>query len=146
MGHRLRKTAQRLTGLPDKRIGLSLFANEATVHSLIQRGGVGSQPWQVGAAGCLHPCTPCSTSGWMAAAGWEAAACFAASTHELRCSPILPPSPPLPHTPQASLELLNAELVVVGVEKEAADLAMRCEFVSVARPCPSPICWDCGPA
>lgn len=48
MGHRLRRTAQRLTGLPDRRIGLSLFANEATVNSLIWRGGAGSQPWKVG--------------------------------------------------------------------------------------------------
>lgn len=48
MGHRLRRTAQRLTGLPDRRIGLSLFANEATVNGLIWRGGAGSQPWKVG--------------------------------------------------------------------------------------------------
>lgn len=47
MGHRLRRTAQRLTGLPDRRIGLSLFANEATVQALIRRGGAGSQPWKV---------------------------------------------------------------------------------------------------
>ncbi len=28
---------------------------------------------------------------------------------------------------QASLELLQAELVVVGMEKDAADMSMRCE-------------------
>ncbi|PRW45553.1 3-isopropylmalate dehydratase large subunit [Chlorella sorokiniana] len=71
MGHRLRRTAQRLTGLPEQRVELSLFANKATVQAVVSRGGAGSQPWR------------------------------------------------------ASLELLQAELVVVGMDKDAADLAMR---------------------
>ncbi|KAI7845315.1 hypothetical protein COHA_001157 [Chlorella ohadii] len=71
MGHRLRQTAQRLTGLPDRRIDLSIFANQATIQGLIYRSGEDSQPWK------------------------------------------------------ASLELLQAELVVVGMEKDAADMSMR---------------------
>ena len=34
--------------------------------------------------------------------------------------------------PQASLELLQAELVVVGMDKDAADLAMRCEHLHLS--------------
>lgn len=42
-------------------------------------------------------------------------------------------SPTLFHrAPQASLELLQAELVVVGMDKDAADLAMRCEHLHLS--------------
>ncbi len=52
MGHRLRQTAQRLTCLPDRRIDLSIFANQATIQGLIYRSGEDSQPWKV--CGCLQ--------------------------------------------------------------------------------------------
>lgn len=144
MGHRLRRTAQRLTGLPDRRIGLSLFANEATVNGLIWRGGAGSQPWKVGgwvlplgkaalpktARHLLSWGCSCQGGGGMLSRLAQTDACQRPGRRGSQPTLAFRSPPPRFHGAlQASLELLQAELVVVGMDKDAADLAMRCELL-----------------